>query len=182
MPSIRAVKEVFKALPDCVTIKYPYGPPAHVPEGLRGKPLIDHEKCIGCGACTLVCSSGAASMTENSEGRTININLGKCIFCALCADSCPTGAITLTKEFELTTNNLENCHVSNNVEMTKCEKCGSLIAPKSQLNWGLKTVLEKIDKETKAIVEEDAKKYLTLCLSCRRITSIKMNTHTKKYV
>ena len=47
------------------------------------------EECIGCGACTNVCPTGAA---EILDGVCV-INENVCINCGACSAACPVGAI-----------------------------------------------------------------------------------------
>lgn len=181
MPSIRAVKEVLKAAASCATIKYPYGPPAHVPERLRGKLQIDHEKCIACGACAMVCASGALTRIEGDENVGVKIQYSRCIFCGQCQDSCPTEAIKLTTEFALTTTDLDSLVLRNELPAAKCQLCGKPIASRAQLEWALQRVLANIHSSVKQVFQEDAAKYLNLCIDCRRANSIKLKIHTRKY-
>ena len=182
MPSVRAVKEVFKAAANCATIKYPFGPPAHLPEGFRGKLQIDTEKCITCGACAMVCASGATTRVEEDGKVGVKVQYPKCIFCGQCQDTCPTEALKLTTEFALTTDKPEELVLVNELPLAKCQSCGGPVASNAQLEWGLQRVLENIDPSIKSVVQEDAKKYLNLCIECRRRQSLKLNIHTKKYV
>ena len=48
------------------------------------------ESCIGCGACTATCKSGAIALKGNAV-----IDREACISCGHCADACPTGALCL---------------------------------------------------------------------------------------
>lgn len=181
MPSVRAVKEVLKAAAKCATIKYPFGPPAHLPEGFRGKLQIDHEKCIACGACTMVCASGALSRIDAGESIGVKVQYSRCIFCGQCQDSCPTGAIKLTTEFALTTTDIASLMLKNELPAVKCSICGKPFASKAQLEWGLQRVLANIHPSVKQAILDDAAKYLNLCLDCRMNNSIRLNIHTKKY-
>lgn len=82
------------------TVKYPRER-VEPPEGFRGKPVVDGEKCISCGLCVRTCPNDAITLDEQT--RKPRIWLARCIFCARCAEVCPTKAITMSKEFELTT-------------------------------------------------------------------------------
>lgn len=50
------------------------------------------EKCIGCGICEKVCSSGSIRV---ADGRAVHIS-GNCQTCLACAHACPQKAIGLT--------------------------------------------------------------------------------------
>lgn len=82
------------------TVKYPRVK-VEPPEGYRGKPAIDREKCIRCWLCIRACPDQAINI--NKETKTPSIWLGRCTFCGECAEACPTKAIVMTKEFEYTT-------------------------------------------------------------------------------
>ena len=55
------------------------------------KPLIDDEKCQGCGLCVSVCTCGALVMEDK---KVKAVNMDKCGWCALCELVCPYGAIS----------------------------------------------------------------------------------------
>lgn len=52
---------------------------------------VDKEICIGCGACTGVCPTGAMSLDE--EGKA-GCDPELCIDCGACVATCPVSAIT----------------------------------------------------------------------------------------
>ena len=55
--------------------------------------VLDEEKCIGCGMCTLVCPHGVLAM----NGRKAQIDdLDGCMECGACAKNCPANALSLT--------------------------------------------------------------------------------------
>ncbi|MBN2318402.1 MAG: 4Fe-4S binding protein [Acidobacteria bacterium] len=55
------------------------------------KPVVDAEKCIGCGLCIDVCLQEAITLSDVAK-----INPRKCIACGACAEECPNEAISLS--------------------------------------------------------------------------------------
>ena len=54
-------------------------------------PLIDKEKCQGCGLCVSVCACGALVVIDNVA--TV-VEVEECHWCTWCEMVCPNGAIT----------------------------------------------------------------------------------------
>ena len=54
-------------------------------------PVINQEKCIGCGLCVSVCTCGALVLVNNVV-TIIETEVG-CDWCTVCEAVCPTGAI-----------------------------------------------------------------------------------------
>ena len=54
-------------------------------------PIIDRDRCNGCGLCVTVCS--CQSLVLIDDMITI-IETEECHYCALCEAVCPTGAIS----------------------------------------------------------------------------------------
>ncbi|MBP5561485.1 MAG: NAD-dependent dihydropyrimidine dehydrogenase subunit PreA [Muribaculaceae bacterium] len=60
-------------------------------------PMVDRDKCIGCGRCHISCMDGGHQAISFGEDRKPQI-LGKyCVGCHLCSLVCPTGAIFQAK-------------------------------------------------------------------------------------
>lgn len=63
---------------------------------------INHERCKGCGLCTIACSRNLVHLsdTPNSLGYLIAqiSDQERCTGCTLCARVCPDVAITVFKE------------------------------------------------------------------------------------
>jgi pyruvate ferredoxin oxidoreductase delta subunit len=62
-------------------------------------PVVDKEKCLGCGTCVKFCPE--ACMTVNSEQETMNnkkvqIDYAWCKGCGVCEKVCPKKAITMS--------------------------------------------------------------------------------------
>lgn len=57
-----------------------------------GKPEVDQELCVGCGACTRICAHDAAIVTD----RKAHIDQELCVGCGRCIGVCPKDAIAPT--------------------------------------------------------------------------------------
>ena len=68
---------------------------------MRGKPIIDTEKCNGCELCNGVCPVDIMSMSKifNKMGvpYSVCIDEEKCTVCRACAVICPDMAIKVIK-------------------------------------------------------------------------------------
>lgn len=65
----------------------------HNPETWRRETQVERigERCVACGACTLVCGSGALRM----ENGAVRLDRERCDACGRCADVCPAQAMNL---------------------------------------------------------------------------------------
>ena len=55
------------------------------------RPVVDFEKCNGCGLCVNVCRKGGLVLVDNVI--TLD-NTVECDWCTICEAVCPTGAIS----------------------------------------------------------------------------------------
>jgi MinD superfamily P-loop ATPase len=62
---------------------------------MKAMPIIDEEKCQGCGLCVSVCKCGALVISGN---RVRIIEVENCEWCTLCELVCPNGAISCPYE------------------------------------------------------------------------------------
>ena len=60
-------------------------------------PVIDREKCLGCGRCYTSCADGGHQAISFGEDRQPRVNGAKCVGCLLCRLVCPSGAISPSK-------------------------------------------------------------------------------------
>ena len=165
-PRIDIFKEALKT--GVVTKKYPFEP-VEAPEGFRGKPSINTEKCIGCGACVSVCPPNALSIEVDAKRgvKRIMLFLGRCIFCGRCQDVCPTEAIKLSREFELSSLNPKDLYQVVELKMARCEICGRYYATVRQILF------------TARNVPEDQRPLLLLCDECRSKVSAKYISYAR---
>ncbi len=63
-------------------------------------PVINHEKCIGCGRCFVSCSDGGHQAIRFGEDRVPHVVGTKCVGCHLCRLVCPVGAIGSSKRID----------------------------------------------------------------------------------
>jgi hydrogenase-4 component H len=120
-----------------VTFPYPLkrNPEALPAPNFRGKLSIDVAKCIGCAGCANVCPSRLIIVTDAKAVRRLDFFLERCTYCGRCADVCPEGAITMTQEFETATNNVhDDLHISAEVYMGTCQRCGRCFETKTILD------------------------------------------------
>jgi len=156
------------------TYDYPFGP-YEVPEGFRGKPEYDYEKCIACGACAIACPSNAieVKVDEKKAVAVWQICYGRCIFCARCDEVCPTGAIRLSPEYELSVLfNKDDLIVKGEVHFITCERCGSYFTTERIFNYGIER-LKAAGWDEKTIKQKT--RIMKLCPECRKKESVKRN-------
>src|SRR6266849_3799398 len=85
-----------------VTTTYP-GAPAQISKHFRGRPSFDFEKWKDARSGAEVCPTGAISLSDNGDARTVTVDYGLCVFCGLCAEASSDQAVRITQEFELAT-------------------------------------------------------------------------------
>lgn len=83
-----------------VTEKYP-AKRFKLPEGFRGKPVFDPDKCTFCGECAGACPPEVIRLCEENNEKILSITCCGCIFCGRCEEVCAYGAVKLTGEFEM---------------------------------------------------------------------------------
>jgi hydrogenase-4 component H len=134
--------------------RYPFGATL-VTESFRGAISIDPAKCIGCGACVLVCPPNALTLRIEENELNLEYFKGRCIFCGMCADTCPKQAIEITKEFELASLDLEDLKEVVVHKLFRCDSCGRHFTTEAMI----RDVASKVP---------NAREYLNLCSDCRK--------------
>jgi Ni,Fe-hydrogenase III small subunit/formate hydrogenlyase subunit 6/NADH:ubiquinone oxidoreductase subunit I len=90
-----------------VTTTYP-GAPAQTSKHFRGRPSFDFEKWKDARSGAEVCPTGAISLSDNGDSRTVTVDYGLCVFCGLCAEASSDQAVRITQKFELATTDRRN--------------------------------------------------------------------------
>jgi len=171
-------------------------------ENFRWLPRRDADKCTGCGACNERCSSGATSIKDEGENRTISIDGLQCIFCGRCADVCPEKALDLliaekiadpsdpdaeyknTMRVSLSHGSEEKKPtVDTTLKLQRCITCGEIMpVTEKYLAVVRQRTLDNLKPETAAVIEKDMEKYLKSCIKCRRMYSLEWDTHPRKWI
>jgi formate hydrogenlyase subunit 6/NADH:ubiquinone oxidoreductase subunit I len=111
LPKRRRLPALIKDVGSCLfkkpfTREYP-AVKVEVPEGYRGRHILNPEKCISCGLCERDCPAQAIELVEVSGKRMPKFYLDRCVFCYLCSEGCPREAITLSPNYEMSTTETE---------------------------------------------------------------------------
>ena len=164
----KLLKTVFKT--GNATTKYPFKP-YEVDPDFRGKPELNSDQCIVCGACTIACPPNALTMrTDPEKGERIwTLFLGRCIFCGRCEEVCPTKAIRLTQDFELSVKNKQDLYQETAFTTVTCRQCGRPFASYKELNYAI----ELLKQQTSESIQTTQKlQVLHTCPDCKRRNSL----------
>jgi hydrogenase-4 component H len=141
-----------------VTLAYPLQPhPAE--ENFRGKPVVDFERCIGCGACANVCPPRLIQLVDADNYRQISFTLGRCTYCGSCRDVCPAQAVQMSPQFETATPEIDDMNITLQLKLITCRECGNVIAT------------QRMAKRVESALHEAGYSHtenVDMCLSCKR--------------
>ncbi|NPB00943.1 MAG: 4Fe-4S dicluster domain-containing protein [Crenarchaeota archaeon] len=90
---------------------------------VRGYPVHDPERCIGCGACSNVCPTDSINV-DRKENKIVWIhNVARCIRCCYCVDNCPTGALSVGDEYSMIADSLDKLFIVHELDSARCTSC-----------------------------------------------------------
>ncbi len=194
MPSFSLLARSLRNLGKCATSRFPDArePP---PPGFRGRPEVS-EECMGCQACAEQCPSGAmrasprtgasyegaGADTMSGASLVLTVEVARCLFCGRCQEVCPKEAVKLGGCYDFASENPSRFDLRREIVLAACGVCGRPFAPRGQLEWVALRVVDQIDPPARDAVKADLPAYRDLCPDCRRTLSVRLNTHTEKYV
>ncbi len=135
------------------------------PQGFRGYPQVDAEKCTGCGACEQVCPTRAIELIDGEEKRVVKFKYEKCISCASCEEACPEDAIEMAAERPPPTRDRKAIGTSVEVGLAKCLDCSTPFVPSRQLRALSDRIVSNVG-EYKALRDE-IERAASICAKCR---------------
>ncbi len=100
---------------------------------------VAREKCIGCRACSSVCSPLYITLTDDGNRRAISFPASCEEDCDLCLRACPTGAIAFGEK--------PGVPVVLEFELLPCVRCGRPFATKEELDFVLPRVSKVLGGE-----------------------------------
>lgn len=148
------------------TTKYPFAP-LEISDDFRGKPELDANQCLSCGACTRACPANALIMeTDVKAGtRRWELSMARCIYCGRCEEVCPTKAITLSQNFELAVTRKEDLYEDAVFSLADCGQCGRPFVAQKLLEYVLDTLAQSGGTEEQLKLR---RQQLETCPECRR--------------
>ena len=134
------------------------------------RPLIDKEKCTGCGLCAIDCSTKALTVNQGDEKDTYQLLFRQkaCDGCGACEKSCPERCLRLAgKESEKDEADGEAKVIFEDT-LSRCAECGLPLFPRA--------MAKKL--EAKILIDGKTNWRRTnwpfdLCPSCRIMTQLK---------
>ena len=123
-----------------------------------GRITIDDEKCIACGACAETCPTGAISIKDEENIRTISHCHQICVACKRCEASCDDKAIKVEVELDVKDFLSGNLQKKKRAELKLCKECKKPVGPIASIA----KIEEKLKKEGIELTE------MEYCQKCRK--------------
>ncbi len=131
----------------------------------NGIPVIDKEKCTGCGLCTIDCPTKALTISQNSERDSYQLLFREeaCNACGVCEKSCPENCLQLVEKEPEKEKTGKGAKAIFEDKISRCTGCGIPLFPQS--------MVKKL--ETKILLKKETTWPFNLCPSCRMKTQFK---------
>jgi len=138
----------------------------------NGIPIIDKEKCTGCGLCTINCPTKALTISQNSERDVYQLLFRQkaCNACGVCEKSCPENCLQFVKKELEQDKTGKEAKVIFEDKISSCMECGIPLFPQS--------MVKKI--KSKIFMTREPTWPFNLCPSCRIKTQFEKEMIGKK--
>jgi coenzyme F420-reducing hydrogenase delta subunit/formate hydrogenlyase subunit 6/NADH:ubiquinone oxidoreductase subunit I len=147
---LKSISAKLKTKPSDLSLTYPISG--------YGEPILDENKCLGCGACVHVCKSGAFQIDQKGNRMKLNHIYWKCTACESCKHACPQKCLDTHEMFQLSKFLSDEPVTKVDIQMASCSYCGSSFIPSLLISD-----LEKMLSE-KSI----SNMFIASCPNCRR--------------
>jgi ferredoxin len=129
------------------------------------RPLIDKEKCSGCGLCTIDCPTKALMINQSSKKDTYQLLFRQeaCDACGVCEKSCPENCLQLVEKEPEQNKMGKEVKVIFEDKIFRCIECSIPLFPQS--------MVKKL--EIKILRNRETTWPFNLCPSCRIKTQFK---------
>ena len=136
-----------------VTTAYP-ARPADVPDSFRGRPHFDFSNWRDALPAAAVCPTGAISVFDRDDRRTVTVDYGLCVFCGLCADATPEKAIQITQDFELAVEDRQELIVSAEYSLNRDGSQQSLTSIKHHGPFPAEPAVERAGRKLRETISK----------------------------
>jgi ferredoxin len=129
------------------------------------RPVVNKEKCTGCGLCTIDCATKALMINQSNERDTYQLLFRQetCDACGVCEKSCPENCLQLVEIDPEEDEAGKEVKIIFEDDVSRCKGCGIPLFPRSMAKR----------LETKILTDRKANWPFNLCPSCRMKTPIK---------
>jgi ferredoxin len=98
-------------------------------------PILDGEKCTGCGLCAIDCPTKALTLSQNGEENTYQIIFRQkiCNACGICEKSCPENCLRLAEQGLEQKKTEEDDILLFKDKISRCLECGIPLFPQAMV-------------------------------------------------